>query len=55
MGVIFPLPQAGNISEFLLREGYGHCVDWSISVVTQGREKLRLAEKLIYRRASLSF
>ncbi|XP_065837499.1 staphylococcal nuclease domain-containing protein 1-like [Oscarella lobularis] len=39
------LHPAGNISEFLLREGYGHCVDWSISVVTQGREKLRLAEK----------
>eukprot|EP00118_Oscarella_pearsei_P025078 m.307457 g.307457 ORF g.307457 m.307457 type:complete len:902 (+) comp42308_c0_seq1:69-2774(+) len=40
------LHPAGNISEFLLREGFGYCVEWSIRVVTQGREKLRAAEKL---------
>ncbi|XP_065911934.1 staphylococcal nuclease domain-containing protein 1-like [Dysidea avara] len=35
----------GNITEFLLREGFARCVDWSMGVVTQGREKLRQAEK----------
>ena len=37
--------QNGNITEFLLREGFARCVDWSMGVVTQGREKLRHAEK----------
>lgn len=36
----------GNITEFLLKEGYARCVDWSMGVVTQGAEKLRAAEKL---------
>lgn len=35
----------GNIAEFLLREGYARCVDWSMGVVSQGPEKLRSAEK----------
>jgi len=30
----------------LLKEGFARCVDWSIGVVTQGVEKLRVAEKL---------
>ncbi|XP_031552715.1 staphylococcal nuclease domain-containing protein 1-like [Actinia tenebrosa] len=36
---------AGNIAELLLREGFGRCVDWSMAVLTNGREKLRAAEK----------
>ncbi|KAF6035658.1 SND1 [Bugula neritina] len=36
----------GNITEMLLKEGFARCVDWSIGVVTQGVEKLRVAEKL---------
>ncbi|XP_071943600.1 staphylococcal nuclease domain-containing protein 1-like [Antedon mediterranea] len=35
----------GNIAEFLLKEGFARCVDWSMRVVTQGTEKLRSAEK----------
>ncbi len=33
------LHPAGNISEFLLAEGLAKVVDWSIGVVTEGREK----------------
>ncbi|XP_005100071.2 staphylococcal nuclease domain-containing protein 1 [Aplysia californica] len=36
----------GNITEFLLKEGFARCVDWSMGVVTQGTDKLRAAEKL---------
>ncbi|BFZ25084.1 hypothetical protein BsWGS_28123 [Bradybaena similaris] len=36
----------GNITEFLLKEGFARCVDWSMGVVTQGAEKLRAAEKV---------
>ena len=39
--------QAGNITEFLLREGFARCVDWSMGVVTQGKDKLRQAEKYV--------
>lgn len=39
------LHPAGNISELLLKEGFARCVDWSMAVVTTGREKLRAAEK----------
>ncbi|RUS90599.1 hypothetical protein EGW08_001596 [Elysia chlorotica] len=35
----------GNITEFLLKEGFARCVDWSMGVVTQGAEKLRAAQK----------
>ncbi|CAH1250586.1 staphylococcal nuclease domain-containing protein 1-like [Branchiostoma lanceolatum] len=35
----------GNITEFLLQEGFARCVDWSMGVVTTGAEKLRSAEK----------
>ncbi len=33
------LHPAGNISEFLLSEGLAKVVDWSIGVVTEGRDK----------------
>eukprot|EP00117_Sycon_ciliatum_P012541 scpid19522/ scgid13573/ Staphylococcal nuclease domain-containing protein 1; 100 kDa coactivator; p100 co-activator len=36
---------AGNISEALLQEGFAHCVDWSIGMVTTGKDKLRAAER----------
>eukprot|EP01135_Chromosphaera_perkinsii_P002958 Nk52_evm69s230 gene=Nk52_evmTU69s230 len=36
---------AGNISEFLVTEGLARCVDWSMSMVVTGKEKLRAAEK----------
>ncbi|KAH9499055.1 nuclease domain-containing protein [Bulinus truncatus] len=36
----------GNITEFLLKEGFARCVDWSMGVVTQGADKLRAAEKV---------
>jgi len=36
----------GNIAEALLKEGMAKCVDWSISKVTGGPEKYRIAEKL---------
>lgn len=29
----------GNISEFLLREGYAKIVDWSLGLVTEGKDK----------------
>ncbi|XP_077999812.1 staphylococcal nuclease domain-containing protein 1-like [Glandiceps talaboti] len=35
----------GNIAELLVREGFARCIDWSMVLVTQGREKLRAAEK----------
>ncbi|XP_019633158.1 PREDICTED: staphylococcal nuclease domain-containing protein 1-like [Branchiostoma belcheri] len=35
----------GNITEFLLQEGFARCVDWSMGVVTTGADKLRSAEK----------
>lgn len=36
---------AGNIAELLLKGGYAKCVDWSMAVVTTGKEKLRSAER----------
>lgn len=36
---------AGNIAELLVKEGFARCVDWSMAFVTQGRDKLRAAEK----------
>ena len=38
----------GNIAELLLREGYAHCVDWSMGGVSGlgGSQALRAAEKL---------
>lgn len=36
----------GNIAESLLREGLAHCVDWSISFLRSGSEKLRAAEQV---------
>ncbi|XP_076334684.1 staphylococcal nuclease domain-containing protein 1-like isoform X2 [Tachypleus tridentatus] len=35
----------GNIAELLLKEGFARCVDWSITVVTGGPDKLRAAER----------
>ncbi|RDD43774.1 hypothetical protein TrispH2_003888 [Trichoplax sp. H2] len=35
----------GNIAEFLLREGLARCIDWSMAVMSTGKEKLRAAEK----------
>lgn len=37
----------GNIAEALLRVGLARCADWSILLVTQGRERLRAAERLV--------
>ena len=37
--------QAGNIAELLLQEGFAWCVDWSMSMVTNDKDKLRAAEK----------
>uniref|UniRef100_A0A1W7R9I0 Staphylococcal nuclease domain-containing protein 1 n=1 Tax=Hadrurus spadix TaxID=141984 RepID=A0A1W7R9I0_9SCOR len=36
----------GNIAELLLKEGMARCVDWSITFVSTGAEKLRSAEKI---------
>ncbi|RZC36999.1 TUDOR and/or SNase domain containing protein [Asbolus verrucosus] len=35
----------GNIAEALLKEGFAHCVDWSIAFMKSGVEGLRAAEK----------
>ena len=35
----------GNIAELLLKEGLAQCVDWSMSMVSQGADKYRGAEK----------
>jgi staphylococcal nuclease domain-containing protein 1 len=35
----------GNIAEFLLKEGFAKCVDWSISQATGGPVPLRDAER----------
>jgi staphylococcal nuclease domain-containing protein 1 len=35
----------GNIAEFLLKEGYAKCVDWSIGIASAGAATLREAEK----------
>ncbi|CAB3384819.1 Hypothetical predicted protein [Cloeon dipterum] len=35
----------GNIAETLLLEGFAHCVDWSMALVSAGADKLRAAEK----------
>jgi len=40
------LHPSGNIAEALLREGFAKCVDWSMTTVTGGPEKLRAAEKI---------
>lgn len=37
-------PKAGNISEYLLADGFAKVVDWSLGIVSQGREKYRAAE-----------
>lgn len=34
----------GNIAELLLREGMAHVVDWSLSVMADGRDQYRAAE-----------
>lgn len=36
----------GNIAEFLLKDGFAKCVDWSMGVVTGGADKYRTAEKM---------
>merc|ERR1712142_568504 len=36
----------GNIAEILLKEGFARCVDWSMTMVSQGPEKYRAAEKV---------
>jgi len=36
---------SGNIAELLLREGFAKCVDWSMTTVSCGPEKLRAAER----------
>ncbi|ORY95214.1 hypothetical protein BCR43DRAFT_458884 [Syncephalastrum racemosum] len=36
---------AGNIAELLLANGYGKCVDWSMTLVTGGPAPLREAER----------
>lgn len=43
MGTV--LHPKGNISEFLLKEGYAKCVDKSINMVKSGAQVLREAEK----------
>lgn len=43
IGTVF-VPK-GNIAEGLLKEGYAHCVDWSMAFLTSGADKLRAAEK----------
>ena len=35
----------GNIAERLLREGFARCVDWSMAMVLNDKDKLRAAEK----------
>lgn len=35
----------GNIAEALLREGFAHCVEWSIKLMKTGVDGLRAAEK----------
>eukprot|EP00124_Ichthyophonus_hoferi_P001257 Ihof_evm5s61 gene=Ihof_evmTU5s61 len=37
---------AGNISELLLKEGMARVVDWSLTCVTEGKEKYRAMEQL---------
>ena len=37
--------QMGNIAERLLHEGFARCVDWSMAMVSNDRDKLRAAEK----------
>jgi staphylococcal nuclease domain-containing protein 1 len=36
---------AGNIAELLLKEGFAWCVDWSMAMLTNDKDKLRSAEK----------
>lgn len=40
--VVHPM---GNIAERLLHEGFARCVDWSMAMVSNDRDKLRAAEK----------
>ncbi|KAM7298323.1 staphylococcal nuclease domain-containing protein 1 [Ixodes scapularis] len=35
----------GNIAEGLLKNGFAKCIDWSLTTVTGGSEKLKAAEK----------
>lgn len=37
----------GNIAEFLLREGYAKCVEWSIAQSSCGSMALREAERYV--------
>jgi staphylococcal nuclease domain-containing protein 1 len=41
--IMFP---KGNIAEALLREGFAHCVDWSMAFMKSGADKLRAAERV---------
>ena len=43
--ILLCFPQAGNIAELLVKEGFARCVDWSMAFVTRGKERLRAAEK----------
>ena len=36
---------AGDIAKLLLKEGFAWCVNWSMAVVTSGKERLRAAER----------
>jgi staphylococcal nuclease domain-containing protein 1 len=38
-------PTKGNIAEFLLKDGYAKCVEWSLNSVTGGAQSLREAER----------
>ncbi|CAD5216145.1 unnamed protein product [Bursaphelenchus xylophilus] len=35
----------GNIAQFLLEDGFAKCVEWTLSLVTEGPQKYREAEK----------
>jgi endonuclease YncB( thermonuclease family) len=37
--------QKGNIAEALLKEGFAHCVDWSMALMKGSANKFRAAEK----------
>ncbi|KAK0167154.1 hypothetical protein PV327_004588 [Microctonus hyperodae] len=39
------LHPAGNIAEYLLREGFAKCVDWTMNFTKSGVDKLYMAEK----------
>ena len=37
----------GNIAERLLWEGFARCVDWSMAMVSNNKDRLRAAEKYV--------